>query len=87
MKDNQIKVNKICLDLAGQKVELTLEQARELKDVLNSLFKSEITYIPISPINYPPIQPPPIWADNQPFWERWQTWCDSQGTLNCQAKL
>ena len=46
---NEIKINKITLDLAGQKVDLTVEQARELKEVLDNLFKKEVTYFPMVP--------------------------------------
>ena len=78
---NEIKINKITLDLAGQKVDLTVEQARELKEVLDNLFKKEVTYFPMVPIIYPPFQP--IWAEgnlplSNPYW---RVDCNSQGHL------
>ena len=31
----QVKIAKLCLEIGGKKIELTMKQARELKDVLN----------------------------------------------------
>ena len=37
----QAKISKLCLEIGGKKIELTLKQAKELKDVLNDTFGEE----------------------------------------------
>ncbi len=70
----KIEISKVTLNINGLSLELTLDQARELKEVLGDLFKNEsppLTY-PIQPIiieTYPVPRP----------WEQWQTWCSTQG--------
>ena len=39
----QVKIKKLCLEIGSKKIELTLKQAQELKDVLNDTFGEEVT--------------------------------------------
>lgn len=39
----KVRIAKICLDIDGKKIELTLKQAQQLKDVLNETFGEEVT--------------------------------------------
>lgn len=82
---NEIKINKITLDLAGQKVDLSVEQARELKGVLDGLFREKLTYIPANPGICPqPLQP--MWSeDSIPANPHWRIDCDSHGRVNCKT--
>ena len=41
----QVKISKLCLEIGGKKIELTMKQAKELKDVLNDTFGGEDTII------------------------------------------
>ena len=43
MSKPKVKVSKVCLQIDGTKIELTLKQAQELKDVLNDTFGEEVT--------------------------------------------
>ncbi len=38
MSKKQVRISKICLEIEGKKINLTLKQAQELKDVLNDTF-------------------------------------------------
>ena len=41
----QVKISKLCLEIGGKKIELTMKQAKELKDVLNDTFGGEDTIV------------------------------------------
>jgi hypothetical protein len=41
-KNKEIKIEKMVLNIEGEKINLTIEQAKKLKDVLDELFKKEI---------------------------------------------
>ena len=44
-KQKQVKISKLCLEIGGTKIELTMKQARELSEVLNDTFgKSETVF-------------------------------------------
>lgn len=58
------KIEKIVVDIHGQRLELTLEQARELRDILDTL-RGKDTYIPY-PV-HPPVHPRRYW-DLGPIW-------------------
>lgn len=93
----ETKITKLQLTVAGQVIDLTLEQARELKGVLEELFKTEkqIEYVPY-PTTPAPISPQyPIWVESpdtsRPFWKDWETICvascaDGHSILNCSLK-
>lgn len=41
----QVKISKLVLEISGKKIELTMKQAKELKDVLNDTFgESEMVF-------------------------------------------
>ena len=76
----KVEISKVTLKVGGKDIELTLEQARELKDVLGELFPEKANPLgPIQPILIEPCWPRP--------WEQWQTWCSGTGTLaiNCKS--
>lgn len=54
-------IKKIVLEIDGKEIELTLEQARKLKDSLRSIFKDgEKKYVPIpEPFDPRPFDPRP----------------------------
>lgn len=64
----RVKISKLCLQIDGKKIELTLKQAQELKDVLNDTFGEKVTeYIyPYRPYPYYP----------------YSTWTVSSGTCD-----
>lgn len=67
MSKPKAKVSMIVVEVGGKDIELSLEEAKELYDVLHELFKKE-TYLP--PIPYiPPVNPKP----NEP----WVTYTDN----------
>ena len=58
---NQVRIKKVCLEIGSKKIELTLKQAQELKDVLNETFGEEVTeYVYRDRWNYP--QQYPWWT-------------------------
>lgn len=45
-KRNKVRVSKICLDIEGKTIELSLKQAQKLRDLLNETFGEEtVTYV------------------------------------------
>jgi len=60
----RVKVSKICLQIDGKKIELTMKQAQELKDVLNDTFGQTVTEY---------IYPRPYWG--HPYWSYGQIAC------------
>lgn len=83
-----IKIERISLDLAGNKIELSIEQAKELQKILNELFTSRPTatekdnQIVVYPMIYPS-QPQSPTIPEFPY-QGWQTWCDNSGSLTCK---
>jgi len=47
----KVKITKLCLDIGGKKIELTMKQAKELQEVLNASFGST-EYINLYPRTY-----------------------------------
>jgi len=44
-KDKEVKIDKMVLNIEGEKINLTLEQAKKLKELLNGIFgKTEIIH-------------------------------------------
>ena len=71
----QVKISKLCLEIGGKKIELTMKQAKELKDVLNDTFgESEVIFR--DRWHYPHTYP-----SNPNYW---YTTCSS-GTANLAA--
>ena len=53
----QVKISKLCLEIGGKKIELTMKQAKELKDVLVDTFGGEDTIIYRDRWRYPNTYP------------------------------
>lgn len=81
MKDKEIKIEKMVLNLEGEKISLTLEQARKLRDVLDELFKKEIVKEVIHEHHhdwwYRPCIQPAIYNIDQPAITSPQIYCSS----------
>lgn len=93
MQKDKIEILKVVLKVGNRDIELSLEQARELKEVLVNLFPDNRDFNPPLPVSlpyYPPIQPiliDPIGPPPPPPWKQWETWCENQGTysINCKS--
>lgn len=78
----QIEVSKVVLRINGKEISLTLEEAKELRDILDNAFpKPPVTvthverhFLPNTPILNPVINMP------QPSWKRWEITCGGGGT-------
>ena len=43
--NKQVKVTKLCIEIGSKKIELTVKQAKEMKDVLNDMLgESEVVF-------------------------------------------
>lgn len=75
----KVEISKVTLKVGGKDIELTLDQARELKNVLEELFPNRgIPFTPIQPILIEPSYIP------RP-WQQWETWCDMGNyKINCK---
>lgn len=66
---NQVTIDKIRLQIGDQMVELTVEQAKDLKKVLNDLWpETTITVTPAQPYQPPYIPWQPQTPDPYPWW-------------------
>lgn len=72
----KVKVSKIKIEIGENEFELTLEQARELRDLLEDTFGKTI-YQPY-PITNPIIVERPIYTRPYRYWE--PTWTYTSGT-------
>jgi hypothetical protein len=65
------EIKKVVIEAGGKEFNLTVEEAKALRDILNATFKEPtVTYVPI-------YQPPII-----RYYPPWTTWCDN-GTVYC----
>lgn len=70
MQKNKVEISKVTLKVGGKDIELTLEQARELKNVLVELFSDGVPWTtPVLPIQ--PIYPIAVPSCPQPPWDVW----------------
>ena len=61
------KISKIVLEVGGKKIEMSLSEARELKQILNDTFPDkETVFIPSTPV---------IIKRQWPYWRPYETWC------------
>ncbi len=78
-KTKKVEVSKISLQIGKKNIELSLDEARELQQILADLLGletgrkcKEITVIPASPVvtvPYPyPVRPKRYWEIQPPFW-------------------
>jgi len=57
-----MKVKKIVLEVKGKEVSVSIDEAKELRTVLNELFEKEIHYLPGPVIReHTPYNPNPFW--------------------------
>lgn len=67
------EIKKVVIEAGGKEFNLTVEEAKALRDILNATFKEPtVTYVPI-------YQPPII-----RYYPPWTTWCDN-GTAYCST--
>jgi len=79
----EVKVSKVILKIDGKEIELSLESARELKDVLNDMLGSPPIMREVERYPYVPYIPwyVPERKSNEPYWKEWKiTW--GTGTSN-----
>lgn len=70
---SKIAVQSVRIEIAGSVLELTLEQVRELKNILGKAFpEPEVKWIPSAPVVIEPFRDHPY-----RYWEP-QVWCGSQ---------
>lgn len=81
---NKVELSNIVFKIGDKKIDLTLEEAKNLQDLLNNNFgvataQPYIPYIPIMP--YAPYYPP------EPYrWQEWEGRYDTTGgTLYCSC--
>lgn len=73
----EVKVSKITLQIGSKVIELTVEEAKRLKDSLNSLFQDKVIYerypyLEIDPVPFPSYPAYPTGPGDYPMP---QTWC------------
>jgi hypothetical protein len=67
------EIKKVVIEAGGKEFNLTVEEAKALRDILNATFKEPtVTYVPI-------YQPPII-----RYYPPWTTWYDN-GTVYCSS--
>ena len=83
---NNVAISKIEVTINKKTLELTLEEAKELKEILNEVFEKAMPVVPVvEPV------PQPIYIPNpQPYrWYQWEITCtdpnSTTGTL-CLAR-
>ncbi len=85
----ETKISKIELTIGGKAIVLTIEQAKELKDILLEIWpqpvkvRVEKEYIPAEPIIINRPYPIPHVPRPRPYWP--EIWCRS-GTLSMTAR-
>lgn len=75
---NKVAVSKVILEVGGKKIELSLQEAQELKMVLIDTFpEKEIQYMP----------PTPIYVEQwrRPYWDQYKV--GSGTTTKCAISL
>ncbi|MDD2869666.1 hypothetical protein [Neomegalonema sp.] len=53
MENKKIEISKVCIKIAGKELSLTIEQAKELQDILNKTFGQSTTTWVTYPVYYP----------------------------------
>ena len=71
-------ISKIIVEVNGKKVELTLDEAKELGSILGEMFGLNLHYTPTYPIVYPV----PVWREPYRFPYYTVTW-DGNNTVYC----
>ena len=73
-----VKVEHIKLKIGKQVITMSIDELKELKEVLNTIFPpNEIVFVPGHPVYIPQIIPQPL-----PVYPRWgEVWCQDTNTL------
>ena len=86
------KIEKIVLNIGDKEIDLSLDEAKELKSILNKLFGTKETVIWRDRDVYIP-RPYPVWIQRReyPDWSHWDIICTSDsnstsGALHLLAK-
>lgn len=77
MSNDNVHTEKIIIDIGNKKIELTIEQAKKIKDLLDEMFNPSIP-TPILPIIIERQTIP-----SMPYF----TWCSSEATTHNQSSL
>jgi hypothetical protein len=85
-KTDKVKINNIEVQIGDVKHKLTLEQAKDLQNILNQLFAKEVKYVPYQPIyierwwgNSWPYVAPAIVPTTDPYQPTWTITCGTAG--------
>jgi hypothetical protein len=70
----EVRISKIVVKMGDREQTLTIAQARELQEALNSLFGGPKEIVKTVPY---PVYPKPYW----PYREPWITWANDTGVL------
>ena len=76
----RVKISKLCIEIDGKKIELTMKQAKELSEVLNDTFGGpEIIFRDrwYNPYPYPYTSSPTITPPYKPI----EIWCGTTGAI------
>jgi hypothetical protein len=69
------EIKKVVIEAGGKEFHLTVEEAKALRDILNSAFKEATT-------TYVPYPYPVVYEYIRRYYHPWVTWCDN-GTVHC----
>ncbi len=73
--ENKISVEKISIKIGRKTLDLTPEEMKELRDILDQTFPKEKTV-------YLPSQPIIIQRDYPWVWKKYDHWCEPKWTMN-----
>lgn len=75
-KQRSVRINKIGIQIGDSEHQLSMEEARALRDALDDLLGADritITPAPIVPLPYPVAYPVPVWPSPRPWMRYWET--------------
>lgn len=84
VKEKEVKVTKIVINVGGKEVEFTPEEAKELTKILSDMFgEKDNIYVPYSVPYYPPY--PHVWW-SVGYNTDGTKWTDNGVTIYCSTK-
>ena len=84
MKDKTIKISKVVIDLGDKKIELSLDEAKSLLEILQDTFDAKVVIGSSPTIIERPYYPYPY--RTYPWWGvTYTTTTDGTYTINCSA--
>lgn len=75
------KIKKLVLEIGGKEIELTMEEAKELKLILGEIFQENIIYVPPIPC------PCPCEPYRQYPYDTWTSWSAGYDDNDCSFTL